>query len=113
MDTTAEVFNVYNRVGEKYGMNRGMLWWTCQTYANAFPVYVYDELNDGPEVAAQATKEVRDGWTAAGAAPDYPGPNPDCTPHIVPEYLAFWSRIKEALDPNHIMHRGQSPVVDS
>ncbi len=111
MDTTAEVFNVYNRVGRKYGMNRGMLWWTCQTYANAFPVYVYDELNDGPQIAAQATKEVRDGWTKAGAVPDYPGPNPDCTPDIVPEYLAFWRRIKDALDPNYIMHRGQSPIV--
>lgn len=107
---TAEVFNVYNRVGEKYGLNRGMLWWTCQTYANAFPVYVYDELRK-PETAPRATREVRDGWTAAGAVPDYPGPNPDVTPHIVPEYLEFYGRIKHTLDPNDIMHRGMSPLV--
>ncbi|MFO8010292.1 MAG: hypothetical protein R6U89_05700, partial [Dehalococcoidia bacterium] len=111
LDATAEVFNVYNRVGEKYGMNRGMLWWVCQNYANAFPVYVYDEL-EGADRAIEATREVREGWTAAGAVPDYPGPNPDCTPDIVPEYLDLYARIKGALDPNDIMHRGMSPKVE-
>ncbi len=112
LDATAAVFNVYNAVGRKYNLRRGMLWWTCQTYANAFPVYVYDELADGPELAARAARECREGWGAVGAVPDYPGPDPDCTEDIAPEYLGLWKRIKEALDPYHIMHRGQSPVIE-
>ena len=60
----------------------------------------------------QAAADLREAWCKIGCTPDFPGPNPDATPWITPEYLAFYKKVKMALDPNHIMHRGMSPIVE-
>jgi FAD/FMN-containing dehydrogenase len=108
---TAEVFHAYNRVGEKFDLPRGMVWWVINNYANIFPIYIYYEETELDKMI-QAAHDLRVQWSDLGCTPDYPGPNPDITDRITPEYLAFYKRIKKELDPNHIMHRGMSPRVN-
>ncbi len=109
--TTAAVMHAYNDVGKKHKLRRGMVWWVINHYCNVFPIYVYDEQEELPKVI-QAASDLRDAWSDVGCTPDYPGPNPDVTHRIVPEYLDFYKKVKKALDPNHIMHRGMSPKVE-
>jgi len=111
IDTTAEVMHAYNRVGKKYNLRRGMVWWVINNYANVFPIYVYNE-EEGLDLVIEAAQDLRDQWSDIGCTPDFPGPNPDVTHRIVPEYLDFYKKIKMTLDPNHIMHRGMSPRVE-
>ena len=87
-----------------------MVWWVINNYANIFPIYVYNEETE-LDVMIQAAGDLRAEWSDLGCTPDFPGPNPDITERIVPEYLAFYTRMKKTLDPNHIMHRGMSPTV--
>jgi FAD/FMN-containing dehydrogenase len=107
---TAAVFHAYNRVGEKHNLRRGMVWWVINNYANIFPIYVYNEETE-LDVMIKAAHDLRADWSDLGCTPDFPGPNPDITDRIVPEYLAFYTKVKKTLDPNHIMHRGMSPRV--
>ena len=111
LDLTAEVFHAYNRVGDKHNFRRGMVWWVINNYANVFPIYIYDEETELDKVIV-ASQDLREEWSKIGCAPDYPGPNPDITPWITPEYLDLYSRIKKSLDPNNIIHRGMSPIVE-
>jgi FAD/FMN-containing dehydrogenase len=109
--TTAEAVHAYNRVGEKYDLPRGMVWWVINNYANIFPIYLYNEETQ-LDTVIQAAGDLRERWSKLGVTPDFPGPNPDVTSWIVPEYLDFYKRVKMALDPKHIMHRGMSPRVE-
>ncbi len=109
--TTAEVFHAYNRVGDKYNLLRGMVWWVINNYANIFPIYLYNEETQLDTIIKAAT-DLREEWSDLGCTPDFPGPNPDITSRIVPEYLDFYTKIKKTLDPNNIMHRGMSPKVE-
>ena len=102
--------HAYIRVGEKYNIRRGMVWWVINHYANVFPIYVYNEEEE-LDTVIKAAQDLRDQWSDVGCTPDFPGPNPDITDRIVPEYLDFYKKVKMALDPNHIMHRGMSPKV--
>jgi len=104
------VFHTYNRVGQRYDLRRGMVWWVINNYANIFPIYVYNEETE-LDVMIRAAHDLRAEWSDLGCTPDFPGPNPDITDRIVPEYLGFYTKVKKALDPNHIMHRGMSPRV--
>jgi len=108
---TKEIFNAYNEVGEKYGLQRGMGWWTCGNYCNQFPIYVYNEETD-MDMIFKAIKEVHTRWIEAGYVPDYPGPFPNMTPYIERSYLELYRKVKKALDPNNIMHRGMQPDVE-
>ncbi len=109
--TTAAVMHAYNDVGRKHNLRRGMVWWVINHYANVFPIYVYNDETE-LDVVIQAAADLREAWCQIGCTPDFPGPNPDATPWITPEYLAFYKKVKMALDPNHIMHRGMSPIVE-
>ncbi len=109
--TTAAVMHAYNDVGKKHNLRRGMVWWVINHYCNVFPIYVYNEEEELEKVI-QAATDLRYAWADVGCTPDYPGPNPDITHLIVPEYLDFYKKVKMALDPNHIMHRGMSPKVE-
>jgi glycolate oxidase len=111
LGTTAKVMHAYNDVGKKHNLRRGMVWWVINNYANVFPIYVYNEEEELDKVI-QAASDLRDAWSDIGCTPDYPGPNPEITHRIVPEYLDFYKKVKKALDPNHIMHRGMSPKVE-
>ncbi len=109
--TTAQAFHAYNRVGDKYDLPRGMVWWVINNYANIFPIYLYNEENQ-LDLIIKAASELREAWSDLGVTPDFPGPNPDITSRITPEYLDLYKKIKKTLDPNNIMHRGMSPRVD-
>ncbi len=109
--TTAEAVHAYNRVGDKYDLPRGMVWWVINNYANIFPIYLYNEETQ-LDTVIKAAGDLREQWSDIGVTPDFPGPNPDVTSRIVPEYLDFYKRVKMALDPKHIMHRGMSPRVE-
>ncbi len=109
--TTAEAVHAYNRVGDKYELPRGMVWWVINNYANIFPIYLYNEETQ-LDTVIQAAGDLRKQWSDLGVTPDFPGPNPDITSRIVPEYLDFYKKVKMALDPQHIMHRGMSPIVE-
>jgi hypothetical protein len=109
--TTAEAVHAYNRVGDKYELPRGMVWWVINNYANIFPIYLYNEETQ-LDTVIQAAGDLREQWSELGVTPDFPGPNPDITSWIVPEYLDFYKKVKMALDPKHIMHRGMSPIVE-
>ncbi|MFO8011295.1 MAG: FAD-binding oxidoreductase [Dehalococcoidia bacterium] len=108
---TKDIFDTYNRIGEKYGLQRGMGWWVEQNYCNQFPIYVYDEEAD-MDMIFQAVEELHSEWIKAGYAPDYPGPFPNMTPHIARPYLELYRRVKKMIDPNNIMHRGMKPDVE-
>jgi len=108
--TTAALFHAYNRIGDKYDLPRGMVWWVINNYANIFPIYLYNEETQ-LDTMIKAAGELREAWSDLGCTPDFPGPNPDITPRISPDYLDFYKKIKMALDPHHIMHRGMSPKV--
>ena len=108
---TKEIFNHYNAVGEKYGLNRGMGWWVDANYCNNFPIYVYDEETDMDRIF-DIIQEVHDGWIEAGYVPDYPGPFPNMTKHIEKSYLELYRTVKRAIDPNNIMHRGMPPDME-
>jgi len=109
--TTAEALHAYNRVGDKYNLARGMVWWVINNYANIFPIYIYDEENQ-LDTIIKAACDLREEWSDLGVTPDFPGPNPDITSRITPEYLEFYKKIKKTMDPNNIMHRGMSPKVE-
>lgn len=108
---TAEVMHAYNRVGQKYKLRRGMVWWVINNYANVFPIYLYNE-EEGLDTVIKAAHDLREQWSDIGCTPDFPGPNPDVTTRIVPEYLDLYKRLKKTLDPKHIMHRGMSPKIE-
>jgi FAD/FMN-containing dehydrogenase len=107
---TADLFHAYNRIGDKYGFCRGMVWWVANNYANLFPIYLYAEETELEKII-QACTELREDWSNLGCAPDFPGPNPDITSKITPDYFSFFTRIKKCLDPKNILHRGMSPKV--